>query len=523
MTDRQPDRTRRRVTAAASGVLAAGAMFGVAHLGAALLDPPASPFSSLGDAFIDLTPEWLKELAISWFGTNDKRALLVGMVMVIVIAAAGLGILALRRLRVAQGLVLALGLVTGAAATSRPQTGSLALLPSLIGAALGALALGWLVVRIPAGAGSDPQPGPAPQAPPREQSRRSFLGAAAATGVVAVLGAVVGTLAAGARSTAAAVRTLVLPKAGTPAPPVPADAQSPVPGVVDVVTPNRTFYRIDTAFAVPQVSPDAWQLRVHGMVDREVTLTFDDLLSADLVEAYVTLTCVSNPIGGDLAGNARWLGLPVRQVLAQAGPRGDADMVLSRSADGFTASTPLEALTDDRAALLAIGMNGSPLPAEHGFPVRMVVPGLYGYVSATKWLVDLEVTRFADAQAYWTVRGWAPRGPVKTASRIEVPRQGASVPAGTVAVGGTAWAQHTGIAKVEVQVDDGPWHEAVLAGEISIDTWRQWSWRWEGATSGQHTLRVRATDADGVTQPGTPSAPFPSGATGWDEVTVRVG
>ncbi len=217
---------------------------------------------------------------------------------------------------------------------------------------------------------------------------------------------------------------------------MPADAQSPVAGVVDVVTSNRDFYRIDTAFTVPQVDPGSWRLRVHGLVDREVTMTFDDLLAADLVEAYVTLTCVSNTIGGDLAGNAKWLGLPVREVLAKAGPQAGADMVLSRSADGFTASTPIEALTDDRDALLAVGMNGDPLPAEHGFPVRMVVPGLYGYVSATKWVVDLEVTRFADAQAYWTARGWSAKGPIKTASRIEVPRTGASVPAGPVDVGG---------------------------------------------------------------------------------------
>jgi DMSO/TMAO reductase YedYZ molybdopterin-dependent catalytic subunit len=526
-TDQVPPRSapRRRAAAAAAaaGVLAAGAMFGVAHAVAAVVDPPSSPFSSLGDTFIDLTPEWLKELAISLFGTNDKTALLVGMVLVIVLLAATTGMLSLRRPGTAQGVVLALGLVAGLAAVSRPQTGQLAIVPSLVGAAVGAFALGRMVAPIRTWLPPDPAP---PQTgadlAARGASRRAFLGAVAATGAVAMLAAATGALLSGAKSTAAAVRALVLPKPAKPAPPVPADAQSPVAGVVDVVTPNSDFYRIDTAFSVPQVDPASWRLRVHGLVDHEVTLTFDDLLSADLVEGYVTLTCVSNAIGGGLAGNAKWLGLPVRQVLAMAGPHADADMVLSTSVDGFTASTPLQALTDGRNALLAVGMNGEPLPAEHGFPVRMVVPGLYGYVSATKWVTDLEVTRFADAKSYWTVRGWSPRGPIKTASRIEVPRSGASVPAGPVDVGGTAWAQHTGISAVQVQVDDGPWQQATLAGDISIDSWRQWSWHWPDARSGRHLLRVRATDAAGVTQPEQHTDPFPDGATGWHEVSVFV-
>jgi DMSO/TMAO reductase YedYZ molybdopterin-dependent catalytic subunit len=291
--------------------------------------------------------------------------------------------------------------------------------------------------------------------------------------------------------------------------------------VADVVTPNEEFYRIDTALTVPQVDPATWTLRVHGLVERELTLTWDELLGADLVETYVTLACVSNPVGGDLVGNARWLGLPIRHVLARAVPQAGADMVLSTSVDGFTASTPLEVLTDDRDALLAIGMNGEPLPLAHGFPVRMVVPGLYGYVSATKWVTDLEVTRFADREAYWTTRGWTERGPIKTSSRIEVPRAGVSVAAGTVAVGGTAWAQHTGITAVEVQVDDSPWQQADLSTEISVDTWRQWSWQWD-AEPGSHTLRVRATDATGETQTSEERDVVPDGATGWHEVTVQV-
>ena len=291
--------------------------------------------------------------------------------------------------------------------------------------------------------------------------------------------------------------------------------------MVPFVTPNVNFYRIDTALLVPQVDVGTWSLRVHGLVEEEVVVTFQDLLDAQLVESWVTLTCVSNEIGGTLAGNAKWLGLPVRDVLARARPTADADMVLSTSADGFTASTPLGALTDDRDSLLAIGMNGEPLPVDHGFPVRLVVPGLYGYVSATKWVVDLEVTRFADRRAYWTNRGWSEKGPIKTASRIEVPRTGASVAAGRVAVGGTAWAQHRGITAVEVRVDDGDWAPATLATEASVDTWRQWSYLWD-ATPGEHTLTVRATDATDSVQTSDLADPVPDGATGWHSVDVQV-
>jgi len=520
-------RSRPRLLAALAGLLAAGLTLGVAHLAAAVIDPPASPLAALGDAFIDLTPEWLKEAAIAAFGLNDKLALGVGMVVVVAVLAALTGIVARVRFAAGQAVIVLLGVVAAVAAATRPETGPLAPIPSLLGAVVGMLALKVLVGRLPAPAQSA-EPGSAATpsgAEPRTAgaSRRAFLQTAVAVGVGAALSAAAGSIITGARSTAAAVRNIVLPKAARTAPPVPADAQSPVAGVVDVVTANEDFYRIDTAFTVPQVDPDTWELRVHGMVDREIRLTFDELLASDLVESYVTLTCVSNQIGGGLAGNAKWLGLPVREVLAMAGPQAGADMVLSRSADGFTASTPLEALTDDRNSLLAIAMNGEPLPAAHGSPVRMVVPGLYGYVSATKWVVDLEVTRFADAEAYWTVRGWSERGPIKTASRIEVPAAGSTVPAGPVDVGGTAWAQHTGIVGVEVQVDDGPWEQATLGGEISVDTWRQWSWRWPDASAGRHLLRVRAADAAKGVQTEDKAPVVPDGATGWHEIEVTVG
>ncbi|MGN8245463.1 molybdopterin-dependent oxidoreductase [Cellulomonas soli] len=519
------------VLAGLAGWVAAAVTLGVSHLLAGLVDPGSSPWGVVGDAFIDVTPGWLKDAAIAVFGVHDKTALLVGMVLVLAVLAAGIGVLAARNVAAGIGAVLLLGAVGAAVAWSRPGAAPAAGVASVVGAVVGAVALVTLTralqaaqveavarsaraVRRAALTGATPVV--------VDPDRRRFLGLVAGWSVVAVVGAAVGAVAGGARAGVAAARAaLRLPRAVRPAAAVPAGAQAPVQGVVDVVTANGDFYRIDTAFTVPQVDPATWSLRVHGLVEQEVVVPFEELLGGDLVEAYVTLACVSNPVGGDLVGNARWLGLPVREVLARARPVAGADMVLSRSADGFTASTPLPVLLDGRDALLAVGMNGEPLPTEHGFPVRMVVPGLYGYVSATKWLVELEVSRFADQQAYWTRRGWSERGPVKTSSRIEVPRAGARVAAGPVDVGGTAWAQHTGITGVQVRVDEGPWSPAVLAEEISVDTWRQWSWRWD-AVPGTHVLQVRASDPVAGTQTGEPADVVPDGATGWHQVTVIV-
>lgn len=506
--------TRRSVVA---GLLAAGATLAAAHLVAAVLDPRTTPLTAVGDAFVDVTPAWLKDAAIAVFGVQDKLALVVGMVLVLALAAGGLGALHRSRPGLARAGVVLVGVLGAVAAASRPTAGPTAVVPTLVGAAVGVLTLSWLgrlATRPPRRAGEPPRDGP---------DRRAFLGAAALTAAAAVLATAAGT-AVGAlgRTVESARAALRLPRAQRPAAPVPGTASVQVAGVEPVITPNEAFFRIDTALAVPRVDPATWELRVHGLVEREVRLTFGDLLAEDLVEAHVTLACVSNPVGGSLIGTARWLGLPVREVLARARPLAGADMVLSTSADGFTASTPLEVLLDERDALLAVGMNGEPLPLQHGFPVRMVVPGLYGFVSATKWVVDLEVTRFADAQAYWTVRGWSERGPVKTSSRIDVPRAGARVAAGRVSVGGTAWAQHTGITGVQVQVDDGAWQEADLATEISVDTWRQWAWQWD-ATPGEHVLRVRATDASGAPQTAERQDVVPDGATGLHEVRVTVG
>ena len=503
--------------AALAGVLAAGLTLALAHLVAGLVSPGSAPVVAVGDAFVDVVPAWLKDLAIATFGVNDKTALLVGMGLVLAVLAALAGVLALRNRAAGSAAVLALGTLGAVAAATRPDAPALAVAPSLVGTAAGILALRMLVDRIDGRRAASARPAPTSGA-----DRRSFLTAAVVVTVTAAVAVAAGSVAGGVSRTARAARDLLrLPRPARTAPPVPPGARSTTSGVVDVITPNSEFYRIDTALTVPQVDPSTWELRVSGLVEQEVTLTFEALLAEDLVEAYVTLACVSNPVGGDLIGNALWLGLPVREVLARARPLAGADMVLSRSVDGFTASTPLGVLTDDRDALLAVGMNGEPLPLAHGFPVRLVVPGLYGYVSATKWVTELRVTRFADEEAYWTQRGWSALGPVKTSSRIEVPRRGAQVDAGPVAVGVTAWAPHTGISAVEVQVDDGPWSTATLGDEISVDTWRQWSWTWD-AEPGEHVLRVRASDATGETQTSQAADVIPDGATGWHEVTVDV-
>jgi DMSO/TMAO reductase YedYZ molybdopterin-dependent catalytic subunit len=302
---------------------------------------------------------------------------------------------------------------------------------------------------------------------------------------------------------------------------VPAGAtQSPV---TPFITPADEFYRIDTALQVPTIDTETWRLRITGMVENEVEISFAELLALPMQESYVTLMCVSNELGGGLTGNALWLGHPIRNLIAQAKPLPGADMVLSTSADGWTASTPLEVLQDEsRNSLLAVGMNGEPLPLEHGFPVRMVVPGLYGYVSATKWVVELKLTRFADEAAFWTKNGWSARGPVKTSSRIDVPSNGASIAPGRTAIAGVAWAQHTGVAGMEVRIDGGAWQAARLAEELSIDTWRQWVFDWD-ATSGNHLIEARATDASGGIQSGVSKPVAPDGAEGWQTITVSVG
>ncbi|SEE04729.1 molybdopterin-dependent oxidoreductase [Ruania alba] len=514
MSEKKPRPTRRF---ALVGLLAGALFFAVGWLLAVLLDPPAAPHAALGATVVDLTPPWLKDFAVETFGTNDKVALFVVMGIVSSGLAALAGLLAGRRRGLGVGAVLALAALCALAAAGRPDTGTYAIVPAVVAAAAGIGALELLLRRArpsdaPAGSGTD---------------RRRFVGAAVGIGAGAAIAAGVGSIVARTRTSVESARAdLALPEPTETASSAADEldltgTQVELDGMPEYVTPNDNFYRIDTALSVPQIDPSEWQLRVHGLVDQEITLSYDELADAALTEAMVTLTCVSNPIGGSLAGNATWLGLPIRDILARAGVQDSADMVLSRSADGWTAGTPLEALTDDRDSLLAIGMNGEPLPVEHGFPVRMVVPGLYGYVSATKWVTELKVTRFADDEAYWTPRGWSERGPVKTASRVDVPQSGATVAAGEVRLGGTAWAQHRGITRVQVQIDDGQWQDAELASTVSTDTWRQWSFTWADASPGRHAVRCRAWDDEDV-QTAETAAPAPNGASGYHVISLEV-
>ncbi|MCW3493239.1 molybdopterin-dependent oxidoreductase [Microbacterium sp. SSM24] len=543
--------------AAGVGAVALGA--GLGELVGAVVAPTSGPFVVVGGALIDAAPPWAKDAAIALFGTADKIALLIGIGLVVLVLAALAGWLELRRPPWGRAVVVAFGAVGAIAAVTRANAGALAWLPAVVAGIVGAFALWWLVRMLaPGAAARDARSGetfprapsgrapakPVASSPDRASrsavtpdaddpsskealpgtaapSRRSFLvwsGAAVVAGVVA---AAAGTAMRAGSSALAAIKAVVLPAPAVAAPPVPAAAELDIPGLARVVTPNDRFYRIDTALIVPTIDPADWNLHIFGMVEEEVKLTWDELLELPLVEAHTTLACVSNEVGGTLIGNALWLGYPIRDLLARARPTAEADMVLSRSRDGFTASTPLDVLTDDRDALLAIGMNGEPLPPEHGFPARLVVPGLYGYVSATKWVKELEVTRFDRARAYWTDRGWSERGPIKLQSRIDVPRKSQGLTAGDTVIAGVAWQQHVGVAGVEVQIDEGPWQPATLAAAISTDTWVQWHLPWT-AVEGDHLIRCRAISATGEVQTSDRAHPAPDGASGWHERFVSV-
>lgn len=500
---------------AAAGVASIVAGVGAAELVSAFVVQNGSPILVVGSLVIDLTPAWLKNAVIGVFGTGDKAFLVVSLGIALIVGGALAGWVELRRPPLGRMLIGVGGALGVLAAFTRAGSAIVDVLPSALAAVAGILVLGWLIGLL---RGTEPT-----RAAPRGTvSRRRFVSTTAATAAGGLIAAIVGqVIANGYRAAEAARAAFHLPKPAVAAPPIPAGASFDIAGLSPIITPNADFYRIDTALQIPGIQPQDWRLRITGMVEKEVELTFAELLALPLEESITTLTCVSNEVGGDLISNATWLGYPIRHLLARAKPTAGADMVLSRSQDGWTAGTPLEALTDDRNAILAVGMNGEPLPLEHGYPVRMVVPGLYGYVSATKWVVELNVTRYDKATSYWTDRGWSERGPVKLESRIDVPADGRQVKAGTVAVAGIAWSQHVGVSAVHVQIDGGDWQEATLADAISADTWRQWKYAWP-ATTGSHTIRVRATDAHGTVQTSKVQDVVPDGATGLHTIHVSV-
>ncbi|NYH52659.1 DMSO/TMAO reductase YedYZ molybdopterin-dependent catalytic subunit [Nocardiopsis arvandica] len=533
-------RSTRRGPAAVAGLVAAASALAVAEAAAVALSRPTStPLLAVGDTVVDLTPLPVKQFAVDTFGTADKPALLIGTAVLLALAAALVGAAAGRRRTVGLVGIAVFAAVGLASVLTRPGNGPLDALPTLAGAAACAGVLLWLLGAASerggsprAADGADPSPTPSTgdreDAPAGFDRRRFALLAGAAAAASAGTGIGARLLTTSAPAAGLTPGNAVLPRPGDRAAPLPDGADLELDGLAPFFTPNADFYRIDTALSVPRVDASTWSLRVHGLgVGRERVITYAELLDRpDLRERDITLACVSNPVGGSYIGNARWIGVPLASLLAESGVRspadgGPADQLISRSQDGMAIGTPVADVMDGREAMLAVGMNGRPLPYEHGFPVRMVVPGLYGYVSACKWITEIELTTFDAFDAYWVPRGWSARGPVKTQSRVDTPRDGADLGRGRTTVAGVAWAQHTGVDRVEVSVDGGPWTEARLAEEDTVDTWRQWVLDWD-AGPGEHRIAVRATDRDGHTQTSDQAPPAPDGATGHHTVTVTV-
>lgn len=515
----QPDTPKLSwLVAAGIGVLGVGAALAVGQLAAAFVGTNASPYIAVGDAFVKLTPAWLKNFATSNFGTNDKTVLLAGMGVVLFGLGVVAGLLSRRRSWPGTLLAVALGVVATAAVLARQDLGQLAVLAPVISLVVGALvfrllhrlALEWVTDRDTADVDSRRS----------DSSRRKFLIGSAGVVAGAGLSGVVGQVLIDTNNvdaSRAAVGALVAAQPAT----VPSGADFVSSGTPAYVTDPTAFYRIDTALTVPQVSTQGWSLRIHGMVDHEKTYSYADIRNRPLVERIVTLCCVSNPVGGPYISNGRFIGVLMRDLLAEAGVHPGADQLLSTSVDGYTAGTPVSALTDDRGSMLAIGMDGQPLPVEHGFPARMVVPGLYGYVSATKWVTDMELTTFGAKQGYWVPRGYSQLAPVKTESRIDVPQSFARVNAGSVVIAGIAWAQTKGIARVEIRVDGGRWQDAQLATEVTKNSWRMWR-VFVDLKPGNHRVESRATDDTGYVQTQDQAGEIPDGATGWHSVSFSV-
>ncbi|AND17849.1 molybdopterin-dependent oxidoreductase [Rathayibacter tritici] len=517
-------RARYLLLAALAGIITGGVLLAVAELVALAVARTASPVLALGSFVVDIVPRPLKEFAIETFGENDKTFLLGSIGAAVVVAAAIAGVLQLIRPPLGQVLLVIAGGLSIAAIVTRAGAAPLAAVPTLVGLVVAVLVMhllftrlrGWRAARVSEARGTSSE------ARPGALERRGFFRIALITAVGA---AVVGTgarLVNAATSSLAGVRNALRLPSPRSSVSVPAGAELDIDGITPLYTSNADFYRVDTALTVPNLDPSAWSLKISGMVDREVTLNLQQIFDMGLDEYGITLTCVSNQVGGNLVGNAKWLGVPLRDVLKMAGVQSGADMLLSTSSDGYTASTPISAVTDENLdAILAVGMNGEPLPFEHGFPVRMIVPGLYGYVSATKWLTELKVTTFEADQAYWTPRGYSAEAPIKMSSRIDTPRIGAPVASGATKIAGVAWAQSIGIEKVEVSIDSGDWQEATLSTPVNLDTWVQWYVDWE-AQPGSHYVAVRAVDKNGLVQIEDRAPVAPDGSSGWQRTLINV-
>ncbi len=500
--------------AALVGLLPMAAGLATGHLVGGLISPTASPFVAVGSSAIDLTPTWLKDFAVRSFGSYDKLVLLSGMAVVIGVIGLAAGLASRRSRTPGLVLIVVLGALAGVAVLSRPTAGPLDVLAPLVGLVVSAgafLALhrwGRLSL-LPVGEGSAGVP------------RRTLLAGSAAVAAGAGIAAVGGQLLAGRGGVEVSRQAVGRIMPTVPAPPIPAGADFAQDGSPSFITPNRDFYRVDVNLTLPQLRAEDWRLRIHGMVDREIMLSYADLTARPLIERSVTMTCVSNEIGGPYLSTSNFTGVLLADILAEAGVRPGAEQAFTTSVDGWTCGTPTATLTDpDRQAMLVIGMNREPLPIEHGFPVRMIVPGLYGFVSGTKWITDMQLTTFEAQQAYWARRGWGKRAPIKTMSRIDSPGAFERVSPDTP-ITGVAWAQTRGIAKVEVRLDRGEWRPAELSTEVNMDTWRMFRLRGRW-TPGGHVAEVRATDKNGYTQTEDRAAPIPDGATGWHSVQFTV-
>ena len=513
---------------AASGVGAAALALGVGHLVAAFVSPPASPLVAVGSALIDAAPTSAKTTAVRLLGTYDKPVLIGAVAVVLLVVAAVLGLLAARRRGAAVTGVALLGVVGAACAVYRG--GPVDAVPSVVAGVAGAAGLLWVTGRAaPVEPRTTPDlavvPVPVPgrstdagnAVAPHATSRRGFLVALGVVAAGAALSGAAGTVVGRVRdASSAARRALGLPAPASAAAPLPDGVQ--LPGMTPFTTPVDDFYRVDISLVTPRIDASTWTLTVDGMVDHPFTLTYDELLAMPMIERDITLTCVSNEVGGPYVSSGRWLGVPLAAILERAGVQPGVDQVYSYSLDsGYTASTPFQAVSDGRDAMIAVGLDGKPLADARGYPARMIVPGLFGFVANTKWLERIELTTYAKRTAYWTERGWATDGPILTQSRIDLPKSLSTLPKDKPVLAGVAWAQHRGIEKVEVQIDDGDWQEASLATDGGLDLWRQWSFRFDGP-AGLHSARVRATDATGATQPEERTKVFPDGARGWHQI-----
>jgi DMSO/TMAO reductase YedYZ molybdopterin-dependent catalytic subunit len=500
-----------------SGAIAAGAALGVSELLAGILPGGSSLIAAVGQVAIDLQPPGAKDVMVELFGTNDKLAFELFIVMVGLVIGAALGVLARRRRELSLIGFAAFGVIGFLATLGDPISNpAITVVSAVVSVSAGLWVLGWL----PGSSGAETVASSSAGSMP-DWSRRSFLIRAGGVGVAAAAAGVAGRGLLERQRVAPVGAGAAIPPASDTVPALlpEADLSSQVPGITPIVMPNDRFYRIDTALLTPIVNTAGWSLRIHGLVDRETTLTWDELIGMPMFEQYVTISCVSNQVGGNLVGNAKWTGVRLRDVLELAGVQSSATQLVGRSVDGWTAGMPTAWVMDPgREPMIAVRMNDEPLPPVHGYPARLIVPGLYGYVSATKWLKELELTTLESFDGYWVPLGWAKEAPILTQSRIDTPRGG--VAAGTVSVAGIAWAPDRGVSRVEVGVD-GVWEEARLSRPISNATWVQWVYDW-AATAGEHTIQVRATDGNGETQPELRTSPAPDGARGWHTIGVGV-